>query len=46
MIEESSKDLIKAVKLYPGFLQYIKEDDELIKTKNQKNFIEFIKTIK
>jgi hypothetical protein len=44
-IEVAAKDLIKAVELYPGFIKYINEDDELEETRNNKLYLEFINNI-
>ncbi|NFP67223.1 hypothetical protein FDG41_18915, partial [Clostridium botulinum] len=41
--EKAMKDLYKAVELYPGFVKYIKEDEELHILKDRKDFMNLIK---
>lgn len=42
-IWKAMKDLYKAVELYPGFVKYIKEDEELHILKDRKDFMNLIK---
>lgn len=42
-LENAIDDLFKAVELYPGFIKYIKQDEELDPIKGFKEYKEIIK---